>query len=68
MRAPSFSALPWSSSASLPTVLAGFAHWLTLRRLRRGQEVLLPPWSLSITVAVLLAVIGLVSLWHLLER
>jgi uncharacterized membrane protein YidH (DUF202 family) len=50
------------------TVLAGIARWLTLRRLRRGREVLLQSWSLSITVAMLLAVIGLVSLWHLLER
>jgi uncharacterized membrane protein YidH (DUF202 family) len=50
------------------TLLAGFAHWLTLRRLRRGQEVLPPSWSLSITVAMLLAVIGLVSLRHLLGR
>jgi uncharacterized membrane protein YidH (DUF202 family) len=50
------------------TVLAGIAHWLRLRRLRRGQEVVLPPWSLSITVAMLLAVVGLLSLWHLLER
>lgn len=50
------------------TVLAGIGHWLTLRRLRRGTEVFLPSWSLSITVAMLLAVVSLVSRWHLLER
>ena len=50
------------------TVLAGIGHWLTLRSLRRGTEVFLPSWSLSITVAMLLALVSLVSLWHLLER
>ena len=53
---------------TLATALAGIAHWLTLRRLRRGEEVFLPRWSLSITVAMRLAVIGLVSLGHLLRR
>jgi uncharacterized membrane protein YidH (DUF202 family) len=48
------------------TVLAGISHWLTLRRLRRNEEVVLTQWPLSITVAMLLAVIALVSLWDLL--
>jgi uncharacterized membrane protein YidH (DUF202 family) len=52
---------------TVATVLAGIARWLTLRRLRRGEEVFLPRWSLSITVAMPLAVIGLVSVWHLLR-
>ena len=50
------------------TVLAGIAHWFTLRRLRRGQDLVLTQWPLSITVAMLLALIGLESLWHLLRR
>jgi putative membrane protein len=50
------------------TVLAGIAHWLTLRRLRRNQAPVLGQWPFSITVAMLLAVIGLVALWHLLPR
>ena len=50
------------------TVLAGISHWLTLRRLRRDELVFRSRWSLSITVAMLLAVIGLASLWRLLER
>ncbi len=50
------------------TVLAGVSHWLMLRRLRRDELVFLSRWSLSITVAMLLAVIGLASLWRLLER
>jgi inner membrane protein YidH len=47
------------------TVLAGLSHWLTLRRLRRGQTPVLTPWPLSITVAMLFVVIGLVGLWAL---
>ena len=47
------------------TVLAGLSHWLTLRRLRLGQPPVLTPWPLSITVAMLFVVIGLVGLWAL---
>ena len=47
----------------LATALAGLSHWFTLRRLRRDQTPVLTQWPLSITVAMLLAVIGLVSAW-----
>ena len=50
------------------TVLAGISHWLTLRRLRRNETPVLTQWPLSITVCMLLAVIGLVALWHLLPQ
>jgi len=49
------------------TVFASATHWLTLRRLRRGQEPVLRPWSLSITVALLFAVMCLAGLWKLFE-
>jgi len=49
----------------LASVLAGAAHWFVLRRLRRDAPVVLTQWPLSITVAMLLAVIGLVALWSL---
>jgi len=49
-------------------VLAGSSHWLTLRRLRRGESPVVTQWPLSITVAMLLAVIGLVALWFLFVR
>ena len=52
----------------LATVLAGISHWFTLRRLRRDQTPVLTQWPLSITVAMLLAVIGLVSLGLLLQH
>jgi uncharacterized membrane protein YidH (DUF202 family) len=50
------------------TVLAGLSHGVALRRLRRGELPVLSRWPLSITVAVLLAVVGLASLWDLLSR
>jgi putative membrane protein len=48
------------------TVLAAISHWWTLRRLRRNEAPVLRQWPISITVAMLLAVVGLVSLWLLL--
>jgi putative membrane protein len=50
------------------TVLAGISHWRTLRRLRRNETPVLSQWPLSITVAVLLAIAGLASVWTLLAR
>ena len=48
------------------TLLAGITHWRALRRLRRDEPPILSRWPLSITVAVLLAIAGLVSLWDLI--
>ena len=50
------------------TVAAGVSHWLTLRRLRRGETPVVSQWPLSITVAMFLAVIGLISLWYVIPR
>jgi putative membrane protein len=49
-------------------VLAGKSHWSTLRRLRRGESPVLSQWPLSVTVAMLTAVIGLAGLWELFAR
>jgi len=49
------------------TILTGVSHWLTLRRLRRGEVPVLTQWPLSITVTALFAIIGLVGLWALFE-
>ena len=49
-------------------VLAGLSHWFALRRLRRGESPRLSRWPLSVTVAMLTAVIGLVGLWELFAR
>ena len=45
------------------TILAAGSHWLTLRRLRLGQLPVLRQWPLSITVALLLAILCLAGLW-----
>jgi hypothetical protein len=45
--------------------LAGLSHWFTLRSLRRGETPRLTLWPLSVTLAILTAVIGCVGLWHL---
>lgn len=46
---------------------AGLSHWFTLRRLQCGEAPVLSPWPLSITVALLFSIIGLVGLWELLR-
>jgi putative membrane protein len=48
------------------TTLAALSHWLTLRRLRRGEQVSITQWPLSITIALFIAVLGLYGLWSLL--
>jgi putative membrane protein len=49
------------------TLLAGITHWLTLRRLRRGELPIVRQWPLSITVAMLVAVLFLAGLWAVFE-
>jgi putative membrane protein len=49
-------------------VFAGLSHWFTLRRIRRGESPGLSQWPLSVAVAMLTAVIGLVGLWDLFAR
>ncbi len=48
------------------TVLAAFSHWVTLRRLRRGEQLVVSQWPLSIAIAVFLAVLGAYGLWAVL--
>jgi putative membrane protein len=49
-------------------VLAGVSHWFTLRRLRRGESPVLTQWPLSLTVAMLFAIIGLAGLRALFAK
>ena len=44
------------------------AHWLALRRLRREETLPLSVWPLSITMAALLAVLGLAMVWSVISR
>jgi len=50
------------------TVLAGLSHWFTLRRLNRGEEPLASRWPLSITVAMLMAILFMGGLWVLFVK
>jgi inner membrane protein YidH len=52
----------------LATFLTAASHWFTLRRLRLNQSPVLSQWPLSITVAILLAILGLYGLWSLVSR
>jgi putative membrane protein len=52
----------------LTMACAGLSHWSILRRLRQGEAPVLSPWPLSVTVALLLTVLGLVSLWEVLRE
>jgi len=49
-------------------VLASVSHWLALLKLRRGESPQLWMWPLSVTLAILCAVLGLVGLWALFVR
>jgi putative membrane protein len=48
------------------TVISSEPHWFILHLLRRGEPPALTQWPLSITVAMLFAVLGLAGLWSLL--
>ena len=47
------------------TVLAGVSHWSTLHRMERGELPTASRWPLSITVALFVALLGMVGLWRL---
>jgi putative membrane protein len=50
------------------TTMAALSHWMLLRRLRRGDELSISQWPLTITIAVLVAILGLYGLWSLFSR
>ena len=50
------------------TVLTGLSHWSSLRNLRGGEDLVLTRWPLSITVAMLLSLLGLGGLWYALSH
>ena len=49
-------------------VFSGASQWFSLRRLRRGDDLVLAQWPLSITLAALLAILGLGGLWYTLSH
>jgi putative membrane protein len=50
------------------TVLSGISHWFSLRSLRRGDNLVLTRWPLSIALAMLLSILGLGGLWFALSH
>ena len=50
------------------TVLTGLSHWSSLRNLRGGEDLVLTRRPLSITVAMLLSLLGLGGLWYALSH
>jgi putative membrane protein len=50
------------------TELSGVTQWLALRRLGRDEAPVLSRWPLSLTVSLLLAILGSAALWSLLAR
>lgn len=50
------------------TVLAGLSQWQALRRLARDEVPGSSRWPLSLTVSLLLAILGAGALWSLLAR
>ena len=48
------------------TGLAAFSHWMTLRKLRSGEELVVSQWPLAITIAVFISVLGAYGLWSAL--
>ena len=50
------------------TSLAGFSHWMTLRRLRSGQQLPIARWPLAVILAVLIVILGLYGLWFVFSQ
>jgi putative membrane protein len=50
----------------LTTMLVACSHWVVLRKLRRGEEMVVSQWPLTITVAVFTALLGAYGLWQVL--
>lgn len=49
------------------TIVAGISHLMIVRKLKRGELPILSHWPLSVIVALLSAVAGLVGLWLLFD-
>jgi hypothetical protein len=46
---------------------AAAAHLLTLGKLRRGETLPLSTWPLTVTISVLVSILGLYGLWSVLH-
>ena len=44
-------------------IASGLSHVRTLRKLRRGETAAIAKWPLSVSMAMMLALLGLVGVW-----
>lgn len=49
----------------IATACAAFSQWRALRKLRRGEEMVVAQWPLTIVLAALLGLLGLYALWSI---
>jgi putative membrane protein len=56
------------SLSIVATILSGISHWFNLRKLRADRALAITQWPLSITVALLLSLLGLGGLWYTLSH
>jgi putative membrane protein len=47
---------------------AGVTHWRAVRKLERGEPLALHRWPLSVTLGLLIALIGLVGMWFIFHH
>jgi uncharacterized membrane protein YidH (DUF202 family) len=47
------------------TVLAALSQWAAVQKLRRGEQITIAQWPLTIAIAVLVALLGLYGLWSI---
>jgi len=52
----------------LATILSGVSHWVSLRKIRCDESIPVSKWPLSITIALLLSILGLAGLCGLLAN
>ena len=49
-------------------VLSGTSHWFSLRSLRADRDLAITRWPLTVTLAMLLSILGLGGLWYTLSH
>ena len=49
-------------------IASGLSHWRALRKLQRGQALTVRQWPLTITFALLVALLGVLGLWFVFHR
>jgi putative membrane protein len=47
------------------TALAAISQWRALGKLRRGERIAIAQWPLTLTIVVLVAIVGLYGLWYI---